>query len=443
MTFKTIAAFANDLATGRLTAEQTVTDSLAAIEDPSRQGATAFTRVFAHEARAQAKTIDAARGRSAAPSPMAGIPIAIKALFDVEGHPTTAGAAVAGDPAAGNADAVERLCRAGLIPIGHTNMTEFAFSGLGLNPHHGTPLTPWRRMEARIAGGSTSGGAVAVAEGMVPLALGSDTGGSCRIPAAFCNLTGFKPTQRRIPRGGMVPLSTTLDAVGWIAQTVDDCIATDRLLSGETEAIELPQLDASRFAIPEQIVLNDLDREVRQAFDRLVERLRLAGARVESLPIPEFDEIAVMNRLGGFAAYESFAYHRERLIALGETYDPRVRVRIERGREQTVADYARLRDARTTLVERFRRRADAFDVMLFPTVPILPPRLSDLANDEDYARINLLVLRNSSIVNMVDGCAISLPVDRAGPPVGVTLAAPAGQDHRVMGLARAVEALLE
>jgi aspartyl-tRNA(Asn)/glutamyl-tRNA(Gln) amidotransferase subunit A len=438
----TLIALAKDLAAGQTTASALVEQSLAAIADPARQGAVAFTEVFAAEARKAALDLDARRAAGQAMPPFAGAPVAIKDLFDVTGHPTAAGAAVAGPPAEHDAWAVAALRRAGLIPIGHTNMTEFAFSGLGLNPHHGTPLSPWGRAEGRVAGGSTSGGAVAVAEGMAPLALGSDTGGSCRIPAAFCNQVGFKPTQGRVSRDGAVPLSTTLDTVGWITRDVEDCIAADAILTGEAQPLEAASLKGLRFAIPEQLVMNDLEPVVRQAFDGAVARLRGAGATVTPVSIPALDEIPVMNRLGGFSGYEAYQWHRERIAKLGPTYDPRVRTRIERGGQQTEANYAELKKARASLIQNFNAAAQGFDVLLFPTAPGLPPRLSELEKDEDYLRINLLVLRNSTMINMVDGCAISLPIDRAGPPIGLTLAGPGGRDRRILSAARAVEALL-
>jgi aspartyl-tRNA(Asn)/glutamyl-tRNA(Gln) amidotransferase subunit A len=438
----TLTALAKDLTQGRTTASALVEQSLAAIADPARQGAVAFTEVFAAEARKAALDVDARRAAGQAMPAFAGVPVAIKDLFDVTGHPTAAGSSVPGPPAEHDAWAVAALRRAGLIPIGHTNMTEFAFSGLGLNPHHGTPLSPWGRAEGRVAGGSTSGGAVAVAEGMAPLALGSDTGGSCRIPAAFCNQVGFKPTQARVSRDGAVPLSTTLDTVGWITADVESCIAADAVLTGEAQPLEPVPLKGLRFAVPEQLAMNDLEPIVRQAFDGAVARLRAAGATVKTASIPALDEIPVMNRLGGFSGYEAYQWHRERIAKLGPTYDPRVLTRIERGGQQTDADYAELKKARASLIQNFNAAAQSFDVLIFPTTPGLPPRLSELERDEDYLRINLLVLRNSTMINMVDGCAISLPIDRAGPPIGLTLAGPGGRDRRILGAARAVEIAL-
>jgi aspartyl-tRNA(Asn)/glutamyl-tRNA(Gln) amidotransferase subunit A len=435
----TVNAIADALEARQITALEVVESSLAAAGDPARQGPVSFIEVFADEARAQARAIDAARARGAAVPRYAGVPVGIKALFDVRGHRTTSGAIIPEPIAAKDADAVAVLRHAAFVPIGHNNMTEFAYSGLGMNPHFGNPLSPWRKTEGRVAGGSTSGGAAAVAEGTVPLALGSDTGGSCRIPAAFCNLTGFKPTQSRISRAGMIPLSTTLDTVGWIARTVDCCIAANAILSGDSAPIGAANIRSLRIAVPMEVALADLAPEVERSFTNVVERLRAEGNVASRISIPALNDIAVMNRLGGFSAYESYAWHRSRLAAYRDRYDPRVRTRIERGREQTPADYAELQASRAALVNRFQRAAESFDVLLFPTVPILPPRLSDLATDEEYFRFNSLALRSPALVNMVDGCAISIPVDPAGPPIGVTIAGPAGRDRVVLAAARALE----
>jgi aspartyl-tRNA(Asn)/glutamyl-tRNA(Gln) amidotransferase subunit A len=440
----TLASLAEDLAAGRTSALALTEACLRAIEAPAGQGGTAFVYVARDEALAAAERSDALRAAGRARSRFEGIPISIKDLFDIAGQPTRAGSVVLGDqPAASDAAAVARLRAAGFVIIGRTNMTEFAFSGLGLNPHYGTPLSPWHREEQRIAGGSTSGGAVSVADGMAHAALGTDTGGSCRIPAAWCGLAGFKPTASRVPSQGAIPLSTTLDSIGPIARSASCCAALDAILSGEDEHRKLPSLNAARFAAIETYVLEDLEPEVAHAYERALAALEAAGATVDRVEVPALERIPQINAKGGFAASEAWTFHRERIEADEARYDPRVAVRIRRGASQTEEDVAELKRARRQLISEVEAITGGYDAMLMPTVPILPPRLEDLARDEDYGRINLLALRNPAVINLLDGCAISLPVGGLdGPPVGLMLAAPAGEDRRLLALAEAVEEAL-
>jgi aspartyl-tRNA(Asn)/glutamyl-tRNA(Gln) amidotransferase subunit A len=437
----TIGSLAAELATGAVTARQVCERALHRAADPAGQGPTAFVHLDADTVLAMADAMDAARADASALAALAGIPIAIKDLFDVAGEDTRAGSRdvlVAAAPA--DALAVARLRAAGMIPFGRANMTEFAYSGLGQNPHHGTPLSPWRRNEARIAGGSTSGGAVAVADGIVPAALGSDTGGSCRIPAAFCGLVGFKPTSQRIPREGMIPLSTTLDSVGWITNSVSCAIALDAVLAQTEPAPVRAGIVGARLLVPANIVLDDADPAISDAFAVLCTRLRAAGVEIVTIPLPSIDRIAAINAGGGFTAAESFAFHRGIPPERFDRYDPRVRQRIQRGSLLSAADYIDMLNARRELIAAFDAEVAGYDAVLFPSVPILPPRLADLADDDAFGRINLLALRNSTIVNMVDGCAINLPLPCADGPAGFTLAGSGGRDAAILGLAAAMEA---
>ena len=440
----TLAGLAADLAAGRTSARALVEACLERIEEPAGQGAVAFTLVDREGARAVADAMDRLRAAGAAPSPFAGIPISIKDLFEVQGQPTRAGSRVLGDRlGARDAPAVARLRQAGFVVIGRTNMTEFAFSGLGLNPHYGTPLAPWNRAEGRIAGGSTSGGAVSVADGMAHGALGTDTGGSCRIPAAWCGLVGFKPTQRRVPRAGAVPLSTTLDSIGPIARSVACCAALDALLSGEERAVAPVPLRRLRLLAPTNGVLDGMEEAVERAFAAALARLRAAGAAIDEVPLAPLDSLPAINAKGGFAAAEAYAWHRALLAEAGDRYDPRVRVRVERGAGQSAVDYIELLAARTRLIAEVEAAFAGYDALVMPTTPILPPRLADLAEDEAYGRVNLLALRNPTTVNMFDGCAISVPTHAPEePPVGLMLAGAAGSDARLLGIAQVVEELL-
>jgi aspartyl-tRNA(Asn)/glutamyl-tRNA(Gln) amidotransferase subunit A len=441
----TLEVLAGELASGRMTSRALVEDCLIRIAQENGQGATAFVSVDAEGATAQAEAMDILRRAGAEPSRFAGIPIAIKDLFDVRGQVTAAGSAVLADaaPATDDAPAVARLRAAGFVLIGRANMTEFAFSGLGLNPHHGTPLSPWRRDEQHISGGSTSGGAVAVADGFAYGALGSDTGGSCRIPAAWCGLAGFKPTASRVSRDGAVPLSTTLDSIGSIGRSIGCVGSLDAILSGEADELGDIDLKGLRFAAPTNFVLIGLDDAVAGSFERSLERLEQAGAVIDRVAFEVFDSIPTINAKGGFAASESWAWHRALIAAKGDGYDPRVVGRIRRGAEQEAADYIDLLAARASLIAAVEAQMAPYAAMLMPTTPIVPPRLADLADDAEYGRINLLALRNPTVINMFDGCAASIPMHAEGePPAGLMIAGLAGADRRCLAIAAAIEGLL-
>jgi aspartyl-tRNA(Asn)/glutamyl-tRNA(Gln) amidotransferase subunit A len=443
----TLLALADALARGECSSRALVQECLGRIEDEAGEGARTFLHVERDAALAQADAIDALRACGAAPSACAGIPVSIKDLFDVAGQITRAGSVALTDRPAATADAssVARLRQAGLVLIGRTNMTEFAFSGLGLNPHFGTPLNPWNRAAQHIPGGSSSGAAVSVADGMAHGAIGTDTGGSCRIPAAFTGLVGFKPTARRIPRDGMIPLSSSLDSIGPIARSVSCCAWLDALLAGEPVPDAQPvALAGLQFAIPRTVVLDDMDRHVAAAFADAIARLINAGAHIEEIDVPQFADLPAINAKGSLASAESYAWHRALLSTRKRSYDPRVLSRIEAGAALSAADYIALREARSHFIARVNQRLAGFAAWLMPTVPVIAPRVSDLELDVAYYRTNTLVLRNSSIVNFLDGCAISIPIHRPGSaPVGLTLFNRNGQDRQLLRCAAAAEHVLQ
>ncbi len=444
---ETLLDLAAGLASGKLTARALVERSLARIEDQSGEGSRAFVKLHAEAARASAEAIDRLRAAGRAPSVFAGIPIALKDLFDIAGEPTPAGSRVlsAAKPAAAHAGIVARLLAAGFIPVGRANMTEFAYSGLGLNPHYGTPRSPWQREIGRVPGGSSSGSAVAVADGMVAGAIGTDTGGSCRIPAAFCGITGYKPTARRIPRDGVLPLSETLDSVGPLAPSVACCASLDAIMAGAVAPAAPWPLPVTglRLAIPDGHALAGLDPAIATAFERACTVLRNQGARIEARVFAPFEEIPAANRLGGFSAPEAYAWHRTLLAEHAALYDPRVAARIARGAEPRAADYVDLLAARARIIAAMDAQTVAFDALILPTVPIVPPRIADLADDAAYQRINLQTLRNTSPVNFLDRCAISLPCHRPGEaPAGLMLVGETMADARLFSLAAGVEAAL-
>jgi aspartyl-tRNA(Asn)/glutamyl-tRNA(Gln) amidotransferase subunit A len=443
---RTIDQLAQALADGRTTSRALIEDCLGRIADPAGEGTRAFTKVHAETARAMADAMDAMRRVGRAPSRYAGIPVCLKDLFDIAGEATAAGSRALADapPATAHAPVVQRMLAGGFVPVGRTNMTEFAFSGLGINPHYGTPRSPWDRASARIPGGSSSGTAVAVADGMAAAGLGTDTGGSCRIPAAFCGVVGFKPTARRVPIDGVLPLAPSLDSIGPLGPSVACCATIDAVLAGDLPSPLTPAPVAGlRLGVPANLVLDGMDATVGAAFDGILATLSRAGARIERIPCPEFDEILAVNAKGGFAASEAYAWHRPVLATKAAVYDPRIRMRIERGGSMTAADYLDVVHARARLISSFDAQTRDYDSVVMPTVPIVPPRVADLQDESEYNRVNLLILRNTALGNFLDRCAISLPCHRPGEaPVGLMLMGETMGDARLFRIAAGVEALL-
>ncbi|HXS28507.1 MAG TPA: amidase [Steroidobacteraceae bacterium] len=446
-----------ELASGRVRARDLIDRCLQRIEDPSGQGRATFLEVYARQARAEADAVDALRASGAPLPPLAGIPVSVKDLFDVAGSITSAGSKVlrSRPPAERDAAVVARLRASGLIVIGRTNMTELAYSGLGLNPHYGTPLNPFDRSRGRIPGGSSSGAAVSVTDGMAAAAIGTDTGGSCRVPAAFTGIVGFKPTANRVSREGVTPLSITLDSVGPLVRNVADCVVLDAVLSGAAllgeriakaataPACHLFPLKGLRLLVPRNYVLDDLDAQVAAAFERCSSALAQAGAAITSAPFPELSRLPAIHAKGGFSAAECYAEFGELLDSHEAEFDPRVATRIAKGREQTAVDYLRLLAARAELIRTARALTTTFDAVMMPTVPCIAPVLRELEEDAAYFRANALALRNAAIANFLDRCAISIPVHRTGEaPVGLMLMGEHGEDAKLLAIARTLESLL-
>jgi aspartyl-tRNA(Asn)/glutamyl-tRNA(Gln) amidotransferase subunit A len=439
----TLAALADDLEAGRTSARKLVEECIARIADPAGEGQRAFIHVDKDAALEAADAMDRLRKAHAAPSRFAGIPVSVKDLFDIKGQVTRAGSRALEDSAPADKDApvVARLRRAGFVVIGRTNMTEFAYSGIGINPHYGTPKSAWQRSIGHVPGGSSSGAAVSVADRMAYGGLGTDTGGSCRIPAAYNGIVGYKPTQRRIPLDGGVPLSFSLDSYGPLANSVQCCATLDAVLADEPAPHLQPRpIKGMRLAVPATVALDDLDEAVARTFERALERLSRAGALIEHIEVPEFLDVGVMNARGGFAASESYAWHRYLLTSKGDVYDPRVSVRILRGEGLSAADYIDLLNARRSLIARIAVRLAPYDALVMPTTSNTPPKIADLADDKAFTAANLRSLRNCTLINMIDGCAISLPAQREGDvPVGLMLASTGGADRRIFELAAGME----
>src|ERR1700744_2648947 len=440
----TLAALADDLGSGRTSAHQLVERCLARIADPSGEGARTFIHVDREAAIEAAEAMDRLRKANAAPSRYAGIPVSIKDLFDIKGQVTRAGSRALEDspPAEADAPVVARLRGAGFIVIGRTNMTEFAYSGIGINPHYGTPKGAWNRAAGHVPGGSSSGAAVSIVDGMAYGALGTDTGGSCRIPAAFNGIVGFKPTQRRVPLEGAVPLSFSLDSFGPLARSVSCCAILDAVLADEPVVPLRPRpIKGMKLAVPTTIALDDLDDAVAKTFERALATLAREGASIERIEVPEFLDIGVMNTKGGFTAAESYAWHRYLIASKGDVYDPRVSPRILRGEGMSAADYVGLLGVCRSMIARIQKRLGPYDALVMPTTANTPPRIADLISDDKaFTAQNMRALRNPSFINMIDGCAISLPAERHGEvPVGLMLAAAGGSDCRIFEIAAGME----
>jgi aspartyl-tRNA(Asn)/glutamyl-tRNA(Gln) amidotransferase subunit A len=444
----TIADAVRKLASHETTATQLVSAAFARIGDPNGEGARVFVRLFEHEARAAAAGWDVMRAAGLSVPLLAGVPISVKDLFDVAGTTTTAGSRALADAPAARADArvIARLRAAGAVIVGATNMTEFAMGGLGINPHYGTPKNPYDRASARIPGGSSSGAAISITDGMAVAAIGTDTAGSVRMPAALCGIVGFKPTARRIPLDGSVPLATTLDSIGPLGASVACCAFLDAILAGEQPSVPEPiPLFGLRFAVPQTLVLDDLEPAVAAAFAKACETLAKAGAKIVDIPFAELDEVGKLNSSQvRFSIVEGFAWHRGLLAEKRALYDPNIAVLFARGESIDAADYFDLRTTRDELVARTRSVTAGFDAVLMPTVPLTAPKIADLEADTAlHESTNVRMIRNPGIANLLDRCAISLPIHELGTaPIGLTLMGESMTDRCLFAIALSAEAAL-
>lgn len=435
------------LATQDITSRALTDAALAQSEDLQGEGARVFIRLYREQALQQAAASDARRQAGKPLSALDGIPVSIKDLFDVAGESTTAGSKILRDApvAAANAVVVQKLLDAGVVVIGKTNMTEFAYSGLGINPHYGTPANAFDRATRRIPGGSSSGAAVSVTDGMSLGAIGSDTGGSVRIPAAFCGLTGYKPTARRISQTGVLPLSVALDSIGVIAHDLASCIALDAVIADSPLHLTEKSLSNAHFAVPQTLVLDGVDADVHRAFTAALAKLKQAGAQVTEIPCHEFAELADINATGGFTALEAWAWHQTFIEQQSHDYDPRVVSRMRRGAALGEVDRQRLEQQRADWQQRVAQTIGPFDALLMPTVPMVAPTLAELEADDDaYFRANGAALRNPSVINFLDGCAVSLPCQQAGDaPVGLMVAALPCRDDALLSWSLQIERCLK
>ncbi len=439
-----VAATLQRIAEGTISSRALLERCLERITDPAGEGSRTFTRLYPDRARLAADGADTASREGSILGPLAGVPVSVKDLFDIEGDSTTAGSRVleGSHPAARDAEVVRRLRAAGALIVGRTNMTEFAYSGVGLNPHHGTPRNPFRREAALIPGGSSSGAAVSVSDGMAVVAIGTDTGGSVRIPAALCGLVGFKPTARRVPMTGMIPLAPSLDSVGPIGRTVDCCDRVHAVLSGgEYRALPAPEQSFLRLGVLQGYVLDGLDPAVQEAYGRALDAIGAAGVHLKPVHFSALERIPASNQS---AATEAYAWHRHLLTDRGAEYDPHVSARILHGAGVLAADYLELQRVRRELIAEYDTAVAGLDAVLMPTVPRTAPLIAELeANDSVYFDVNGAMLRNTSIVNFLDGCALSIPCHLPGEaPVGLMIAGTHGNDVHILRVGRALEAVL-
>jgi aspartyl-tRNA(Asn)/glutamyl-tRNA(Gln) amidotransferase subunit A len=395
---------------------------------------------------------------------LAGLAVSVKDLFDIAGEVTASGTTVmaSNPPATQDALAVARLKAAGGVVIGRTHMVELAFSGIGVNPHFGTPANPEALLAdpstPRIPGGSSSGAAVSVASGAAFMGLGSDTGGSIRIPAALCGLVGFKPTARSVSLQGAVPLSHTLDSIGALTRSVRDAVLAHEILSGQSIASTGKALGDCHFAVAQTLMQDGLDTQVAAQFDQSLSQLSQAGAKITFIPLHQIADLGSIQSRGGFSAPEvqSWMVPAGLWPARRAELDPRVAQRIAMADSMSAADYVRLQLARKQWIAQTEQALQGFDGVLSPTVPLVAPPIADVApaegfdpaqdaqRDAEFFRINALMLRNTSVVNLLDGCAISLPNHRPGDlPTGLMLWHARGKDSQILQISLQMEALVQ
>ena len=443
----TLPELSRDLVSRKTTAEKLVRACLEKIADPAGEGSRAFIKVYTDGALTAARASDAARALGQVASPIAGIPISIKDLFDVQGDVTRAGSSVLANapPATADAPAIARLRAAGAIIIGRTNMTEFAYGAHGMNAHYGTPLNHWDRNARRIPGGSTSGGAVSVTDGMAVATIGSDTGGSVRIPAALCGIAGFKPTQARVPLAGAFPLSFTRDSIGPLGHSVTCCAWLDAIMAGATlDTPAVLPLKGMRFGVARTILLDGLVPQVADAFACALTTLSKAGAVIEEFEFPELQCEADGSKKANFSAVEAYALHRERLAMHFDAFDPRVAKRLLLGANMLAADYVDLLQLRQSLIASANMTTARFDALLAPTVPVVAPTIAEMESSDDFfLRMNGLLLRNCAPFNVLDRPCWSLPCHRHGDaPVGLMVVGETMGDIRLQAIGLAIETAL-
>jgi aspartyl-tRNA(Asn)/glutamyl-tRNA(Gln) amidotransferase subunit A len=454
MTGTALSALSGTIAEARTALKRRATSSselvevaYARIDDPAGEGARSFIRQFRDAAFATAFADDTRRVAENPAAPLAGLPISIKDLCDVAGSTTLAGskALASSPPAKVDAPVVARLRRAGAVILGTTNMTEFAMGSPGTNPHYGTPANPFDRATRRIPGGSSSGAAVSVSDGMAIAALGSDTAGSVRVPAALCGLTGFKPTARRVPLDGTIPLAFSADSIGPLARSVACCATMDAILADEPDvSLAVRPLRGVRFGLPRNHVTEGLDPTVAAAFARAVSALSAVGATIETFDFAELREMAEIVAKLPIAVAEGYWWHRELVAAHGDLYDPRIARRLRAGAAIAAVDYIDFCRRRADVSARAARVTMRYDAVIMPTTHIVAPPISSIEHDDAaWLATNLTLIRNPGIANFMDRCALTIPCHVPGEaPVGFTLMGETMADRTLLAIGQEVETVL-
>jgi aspartyl-tRNA(Asn)/glutamyl-tRNA(Gln) amidotransferase subunit A len=426
----------------KVSAVERLTRALSKIDDPEGEGARTCLTIYRERAVAEAEAADARAKAGLSLGPMDGVIVSLKDLFDVAGDVTRAGSKVLageGKVAAQDAAAVRRLRAGGAIIVAKTNMSEFAFTGIGINPHYGTPGNPADR--ARAPGGSSSGAAVSVADDMCEIAIGSDTGGSVRIPSALCGVTGFKPSRQRVPTDGAFPLSYTLDSIGPLAKSVADCAKADALMAGDAPwSLEAAPLAGLRLGVAQGLPLENLDDTVGRRFPEALDRLEKNGVRLSYEKLPQFDGMMQVLSRASILVAEVYSIHRERLAQRGGGIDPIVVGRVGKGADIIAADYVIALRERAALIREMDARLADIDALVMPTTPTVAPRVDEVTDPKVFMARNAMLLRNTTIGNFFDLTAISLPLPHdGGLPTGLMLMTRNGYDRRLLRIAAAIE----
>jgi aspartyl-tRNA(Asn)/glutamyl-tRNA(Gln) amidotransferase subunit A len=444
---ETVVQLAAKLRNGRIDAVEltdTVLERISTCDDPA-----IFTSTMVHRARTEAKAA-AQRLKAGQPASLVdGVPVGWKDLFDLKKRITTAGSVVLKGNAAATADAalVQAADRSGLVSVCTLNMTEFAYSGLGLNPHYGTPRNPHDAKIHRSPGGSSSGSGVAVARGLLPVAIGSDTGGSIRVPASFNGIVGYKSSTGHYPMAGVFPLSRTCDVLGPLAQTVEDCVLVDAVLCGlKKPAAKQADLKGRVFIVPSNVVFDGVEDDVATHFESALSRISKAGGKIKRKPFPAFDAILkLVPTRGTILGAEALQLHWARVHGPDAMrMDQRVVQRIKMSEKMTAVDLLEIMQQRQQLIA---ATTDLIGegIVVFPTTPHVAMAIAPLeADSEEFFRINAKTLRNTMLGNFLDWCGLSIPngTDRNGMPTGFLLSAPHGRDRDMLSVGLALEAVV-
>ena len=442
-----IEDIARHIADGSLSARDHIETCLAAIDDKTGQGKNTFIETYHDRARAEAATIDTARKNGWALAPFAGVSLSIKDLFDVAGEITRAGSVLLADspPATSDATIIARLRQAGFILIGRTNMTEFAFSGLGMNAHYGNPLSPYDRKTGRVSGGSSSGSAVSVSDNMAAATIGSDTGGSTRAPASYCGIVGVKPSCARMPSDGVFPLSPSFDAAGPMGNSVACISIIDSIMAGGAGIRETAFASAGlRLAIPDGYLMDDLDAEIATAFTAAIDRLQGVGVHVQKIRLEALEAMRPSNNPKSIVSAEAYAVHRQWLDSdHSEKYDPFIGRRLRGGADILAADYIAMFEKRDAVCQTIKMQTRGFDALVLPTTPGIAPTIADMPTIEKQLEMNARSLRNTAISNYLDRPTITIPCHPHGTaPVGLSLMGSRHHDRRLLAIADGLEAII-